>query len=98
MAEPEAQPQFLIQVEPEVAGARLEFGGRGVIEGSKEKLEAAAALAEEAAKKLGGLFTGVGPDSGSVEFALTFEGEAGMPVLAKGKFGASITVTLNWGK
>ncbi|SRR6266487_1533027 len=98
MVEDTAQPEFLIQVAPEEQGVLLQSGKRGVIKGSEEKLEAAAKLAEQASEKLGRLFKGAGPDSGSVEFALTFEGETGIPVLAKGKVGTSITVTLNWRK
>lgn len=92
------QGGFLIQVEQEQGGARLQYGGGNVIKGSDEKLEAVSDLAHKAAEKLSSLFTGAGPDSGSVEFGMTFEAESGVPVLAKGKVGASITVTLNWEK
>lgn len=96
MADP--SPQFLIQVRQESAGARLERAGDEVIDGSEDKLDAAAAIAHQAAEKLNDVFTGAGPDSGSVEFGLTFEAETGIPILAKGTVGASITVTLNWEK
>jgi len=91
------EPEFLIQVE-ETGGARLESSGREVIKASDKQLDAAAELAHRASDKLSKVFASAGPDSGSVEFALSFEGEAGLPVLAKGKVGTSITVTLNWGK
>lgn len=98
MADEIQQGEFLIQVEQDEGGARLEFGGSNVIKGSDKKLEAVSDLAQKAADKLGHLFSGAGPDSGSVEFALTFEASTGAPVLAKGSIGASITVTLNWEK
>jgi Trypsin-co-occurring domain 1 len=98
MAGDATQPEFLIQVEQDAPGVRLERASDRVIDGSEEKLDAAAALAHQAAEKLGDVFTKGGPDSGSVEFGLTFEAETGVPILAKGKVGASITVTLNWGK
>lgn len=98
MTEEIQQDEFLIQVEQDQMGARLQFGGGNVIKGSDKKLDAVADLAQKAADKLGGLFAGAGPDSGSVEFGLTFEAETGAPILAKGKVGASLTVKLNWEK
>lgn len=98
MAEDSSNVEFLIQIEQDDSGARLQAGGGNVIPGSDKKLEAVSDLAHKAADKLGDLFKGAGPDSGSVEFGLTFEAETGIPVLAKGTLGASITVTLNWEK
>jgi len=87
---------FLIQVESESPGGRLEASGAGIIKGSQEHLDAAADLARRAAATMSDVFRTAGPDAGSVEFALTFEGSAGLPVLAKGKIGATLTVRLEW--
>jgi hypothetical protein len=92
----QSRPEFLIEVAG-AAGPRLEASSDRVIKGSKEHLEAAATVAEEAAETLGKLFHAPGaPDGGSIEFGLSFEAEGGVPVFAKGRVGATITVTLNW--
>ena len=94
----EPDGNFYIQVRREPPGGpRLEEEEEDVylIPGSQRHLDAAADLGRRAADSLGKLFgEGVGPHSGSVEFSLTFEGTAGIPLLAKGKAGATITVTL----
>lgn len=59
----ESPPDFLIQVRQEAPGARLERAGDEVIDGSAGKLDAAAALAHQAAEKLNDVFSGAGPDS-----------------------------------
>lgn len=93
-----SEGRFLIQVEQEAGGARLQADTPALVEGSDEQIEAAADLARRASDRLGDLFKGTGPDSGSIEFGLTFEIGSGVPILAKGKVGTSITVTLNWEK
>jgi hypothetical protein len=98
MASSAEQPAFFIQVEPEAIGDHMLLSGGKVIEGSEENLDAAADLARKAAGKFADIFTDVGPKAGEVAFGLTFEAEGGVPVLAKGKVGASITVTLKWEK
>ncbi len=40
------------------------------------------------------VFEEIAPNTGSVEFSVSFEGEAGIPMIAKGKATASFTVTL----
>jgi hypothetical protein len=89
-------PAFLIQVATEPPGARLEGAGDLVVEGTRRHLEAAAELARTAAQTVGNVIREHAPDGGRIEFALTFEGEAGLPVLAKGKAGATLTITLEW--
>lgn len=95
----EDRVEFLIQtrVRPAGGGPQLE-GDRvaDVIKGTREKLDAAAAVAREAGRSLHGVFTELAPDRGAVEFSIDFEGEAGMPMVARGKAGASITITLEW--
>jgi hypothetical protein len=68
-----------------------------VIEGSQRQLDAAASVAREAGLALRNVFEEIAPKTGTVEFSLTFEGEAGLPILAKGKAGATLTVILQWG-
>jgi Trypsin-co-occurring domain 1 len=88
---------FLIQTQLEhPGGPRLEGVGDSLIRGSERQLKAAAGLAGEAGVALRDVFLELAPNSGTVEFSLTFEGEAGLPVLAKGKAGATLTVTLEW--
>lgn len=92
------QADFFIQTRLETPGGPQLQGDRtdAVIKGTQKQLDAAASLARKAGTSLHEVFTELAPDTGSVEFSLTFEGEAGMPVLAKGKAGATITVTLEW--
>ncbi len=94
----EDQADFLIQTRLETPGGPQLQGDRGdaVIRGTQKQLDAAASLARKAGTSLHEVFKELAPDTGSVEFSLTFEGEAGLPVLAKGKAGATITVTLEW--
>ena len=88
---------FLIQTQLEhPGGPRLEGAGDTVIQGSERHLEAAAAVAREAGVALRNVFREIAPSTGTVEFSVTFEGEAGVPVLAKGKAGATLTITLEW--
>jgi hypothetical protein len=99
MSEGENQTEFLIQtrVKPPGGGPQLE-GDRAadVIRGTREKLDAAAAVAREAGHSLHGVFIELAPDRGAVEFSVDFEGEAGVPMIARGKASASITITLEW--
>jgi hypothetical protein len=94
-ATPEAS-EFLIQVQLEGPGTRLEGAGDTAIKGAQKHLEAAGALARQAAETVGKAVKEAAPTSGAVEFSITFEGEAGLPVLAKGKAGATLTITLGW--
>lgn len=88
--------KFLIEV-ASPGGPRLEASSERVIEGGTKNLDAATEVAREAAQRMGPLFKGPGaPDEGSVEFGLSFEAETGIPVFAKGKVGATLTVTLTW--
>lgn len=90
-------PEFLIQVEVEhPGGPRLEGASEAVIKGSQRQLDAVATMTRQAGTALRGAFLELAPSSGSVEFSLSFEGEAGLPVLAKGKATANITVTMEW--
>src|SRR4051812_34326063 len=89
-------PKFLIQVIPEWPGARLQADDRGVIEGTKAQLDAVASLARADGSSMRAVFNELAPDKGTVEFSLSFEGEAGIPMIAKGKATASFTVTLEW--
>ncbi len=89
-------PEFLIQTRLEQGGVSLQSSSDAVVKGNQKRLEQAAQLARETGSELKDVFKELAPDKGAVEFALTFEGEAGLPVLAKGKVGASITVTLEW--
>ena len=91
------KPEFLIQTEIErPGGPQLQGATDRVIQGTEEHLKAAAALAGEAGTALRDVFRDLAPSTGTVEFSLTFEGEAGVPSLAKGKAGATLTVTLQW--
>lgn len=90
------EPGFLIEV-ASPGGPRLEASSERVIEGGTKNLDAASHVAREAATRFGPLFKGPGaPDEGSVEFGISFEAESGIPVFAKGKVGATLTVTLTW--
>jgi hypothetical protein len=92
-----AEEEFLIQVLPEGGGVALQDSSDAIVRAGKDRFEAAAKLARIAAETVGSAVKSASPDKGSVEFGLTFEAESGLPVLAKGKVGASITVTLEWG-
>jgi hypothetical protein len=89
--------EFLIQVLPETGGATLQASSDTIVKVGKERFDAAARLAQIAAQTVGQAVQQASPSKGSVEFGLTFEAETGFPVLAKGKVGASITITLEWG-
>lgn len=89
--------EFLIQVLPETGGVVLQDSADSVVKGSRERFEAAGKLAQVAAETVGTAVKAVAPNKGTVEFSITFEAEHGIPVLAKGKVGASITITLEWG-
>ena len=88
---------FLIQVQLEGPGVQLQGAGDSAIKGTQKHLEAAGELARQAAETVGKAVKEAAPTSGGVEFSITFEGEAGLPVLAKGKAGATLTITLEWG-
>ncbi len=97
--EGEHQTEFLIQTRlgppgggPQLVGDKV----ADVIKGTKEKLDAAAAVAAAAGRSLHAVFTELSPDRGAVEFSIAFEGEAGVPMVARGKATASITITLEW--
>lgn len=92
-----ADEEFLIQVRPEGGGVSLQGSSDAIRAVGRDRFEAAAALARTAAETVGSAVKDVAPDKGTVEFGLTFEAETGVPILAKGKVGASITVTLEWG-
>lgn len=92
-----AEEEFLIQVLPEGGGVALQDSSDAIVRAGKDRFEAAAKLARIAAETVGSAVKAASPDKGSVEFGLTFEAESGLPVLAKGKVGASITITLEWG-
>lgn len=88
---------FLIQTGFEHSGPQLEGDrGGGAIEGTKKHLEAAAAVAESAGEAMRGVFGRLAPNSDSVEFDVSFTGEAGIPMLGKATAGASLKVTLQW--
>lgn len=90
-------PDFLIQITPEwPGGPRLQAADRDVIKGTKEQLDAVASVARAAGASLRDVFEELAPNNGSVEFSLSFEGEAGIPMIAKGKATASFTITLEW--
>lgn len=90
-------PDFLIQVGIEVPGGpQLQASSENLIKGSERQLEAAAAVARQAGIALKDVFEDLAPSKGSVEFTISFEGEAGLPVIAKGKASASLAVSLEW--
>lgn len=89
-----SEGRFYIQIEPETPGVRLQATAESIVEGTDRQLKSAADVAERAADAMRGVFERTAPQKGTVEFALTFEGSAGLPVLAKGKVGATLTVTL----
>jgi hypothetical protein len=93
-----ADGEFLIQVLPEGGGVALQGSADSIVKAGRDRFEAAAQLAQTAADTVGKAVKAAAPEKGSVEFGLTFEAESGVPVLAKGKVGASITVSLEWGK
>lgn len=91
------EPEFFIQIAPEVgSGPQLQSTGGNLIAGSRDRLEAAAELAGRTGASLKAVFEELRPDKGTVEFAVTFEADSGIPVIAKGKATASLTVTLEW--
>jgi hypothetical protein len=92
-----ADEEFLIQVLPEGGGVVLQDSADSVVKAGRERFEAAAKLAQVAADTVGSAVKAASPDRGTVEFGLTFEAEGGLPVLCKGKVGASTTITLEWG-
>jgi hypothetical protein len=91
------EEEFLIQVLPEGGGVVLQDSADSIVRAGRDRFDAAAKLAQIAAETVGSTVKAVSPDKGTVEFGLTFEAESGLPVLAKGKVGASITITLEWG-
>jgi Trypsin-co-occurring domain 1 len=92
--------QFLIEIAPEGAsGPQLQSGRRRTrIPATEENLEQAAAFAHRAGRALKSTFDELAPSKGTVEFALAFVGEAGVPMLARGKASATLTITLEWGE
>jgi hypothetical protein len=97
MADRSDTPEFLIQITPEwPGGPRLQADRQDVIRGTKEQLDAAASIARAAGVSMRDVFEEIAPSSGSVEFSLSFEGEAGIPMIAKGKATATFAITLEW--
>lgn len=89
---------ILIQVRDDLPGVQLQSSSEAVIRGSRRNLERAGELAKVAAETVGKALVEASPTKGTVEFSISFEAEAGIPVLAKGKGSGSVTVTLEWDK